>query len=845
MIDFSKRLAREHIPRPLDPIAIYDTLDRASDKGPLRPAQEEVLRKWYEERLEERDLIIKLHTGQGKTLIGLLILQSRLNSENGPAVYLCPNNFLVAQTCDQAKQFGVPFCTADGDLPIDFYESRSILITSVQKLFNGRTKFGIGAHFQHAGALLLDDAHACIDAIREAIQIRIERGSGPYQELLELFAEPLREQGAGTFADIENGSHDAYLMLPYWAWRDKHTEVITILSKYNARGEKSITFVWPIIKDLINECQCVVSGRGLEITPYRPPLDVFGTYDRASRRIFMSATIAEDAFLIKGLGLSAKAIQNPLKLEDERWSGERMVLVPSLIDPALDRARIVQLLATPNANRLFGIVALTPSFNRTKDWEKYGATVAKANTIDGEVKRLCDGEYEKTLVVANRYDGIDLPDAACRILVLDSTPHSENLVDRYEEACRSTSEVSLTHTARKIEQGMGRSVRGEKDYCVVILIGPDLVKSVRLKQTRRHLSPQTRKQIEIGLDIASMAADEADKGVDPSQVLGNLVNQCLNRDEGWKAFYVEQMELVKQENLEKTVLDVFEKEVHAEVLNQRGEVEDAVQAVQSLIDEHITSEEDRGWYLQQIARYLYPQSATRSNEMQVIGHRKNRYLLKPRFGMKLEKLHINQKRVMVINSWIGEHDTYEELLVALDSILSRLEFGVEASRFEEALDELAGALGFSSERPDKEWKEGPDNLWALRSGSYLLIECKNEVKLNRAHIIRTETEQMNRSCAWFDRHYPGNNALRLLIHPSHKVESAAALTHNDVLIMRNRELRVWKIRIRSFFNEFALTDLQNLDEGRTQELLITHKLDVDHLLEGCTKTPLFMPKATS
>jgi len=34
------------------------------------------------------------------------------------------------------------------------------------------------------------------------------------------------------------------------------------------------------------------------------------------------------------------------------------------------------------------------------------------------------GNYDNTLCVVNRYDGIDLPDKHCRILVLDSKPYS-------------------------------------------------------------------------------------------------------------------------------------------------------------------------------------------------------------------------------------------------------------------------------------------------------------------------------------------------------------------------------------------------------------------------------------
>ena len=90
MVDFTKRLAHAPVERPTDPTEIYNRLDRASDKGPLRPAQLAVLAAWHARRTE-RDLVVKLHTGEGKTLAGLLVLQSKLNENGRPSLYLCPN----------------------------------------------------------------------------------------------------------------------------------------------------------------------------------------------------------------------------------------------------------------------------------------------------------------------------------------------------------------------------------------------------------------------------------------------------------------------------------------------------------------------------------------------------------------------------------------------------------------------------------------------------------------------------------------------------------------------------------------------------------------------------------
>ena len=96
---------------------------------------------------------------------------------------------------------------------------------------------------------------------------------------------------------------------------------------------------------------------------------------------------------------------------------------------------------------------------------------------------------KKTVVLVNRYDGIDLPDDTCRVLVFDSRPYSENLIDLYAEQVRPSSEATLMRTVRTVEQGIGRSVRGEKDYSVIVVTGSDLVRLVREKGTRRFLSP--------------------------------------------------------------------------------------------------------------------------------------------------------------------------------------------------------------------------------------------------------------------------------------------------------------------------------------------------------------------
>ena len=116
----------------------------------------------------------------------------------------------------------------------------------------------------------------------------------------------------------------------------------------------------------------------------------------------MSATVTDDAFLVKGLQLAPETIVKPLTYTKERWSGEKMILIPSLIHEELDRGKIVAGIAPPNPKRRFGVVALAPGFNWTKDWEKYGATVASRDTVTAAIEVLRAGTYEKAIVLVNR-----------------------------------------------------------------------------------------------------------------------------------------------------------------------------------------------------------------------------------------------------------------------------------------------------------------------------------------------------------------------------------------------------------------------------------------------------------
>lgn len=832
MVDFKKRLKAASGKQSLVPAEIYDRLDRASDKGPLRPAQDAVLAQWHQLWRGKRDVIVKLHTGQGKTLIGLVLLQSKLNEGVGPVVYLCPDNFLVDQTALQAKQFGIDYCMAQGtaELPDKFLNSKAILICTVQKLFNGLTKFGLRGRSVEVGAVVVDDAHACIDSIREASTIRIEREAGAYAELVQLFSAGLESQGQGTFADLVNGGFDALLPVPYWDWIDHCGAVAGLLSKYG--DSNAIKFAWPLVKDILTECECLVSGQSLEIYPRVAPLDAFGSYAKAQHRVFMSATISDDSFLIKGLGLSKETVQSPVTYANEKWSGEKMVLIPSMMSDELNRQFVVERFAKPIPKRAVGVVGMAPSFKHAEDWKSRGAVVADKGTIDAEVKRLRSGQCEKSLVIVNRYDGIDLPDATCRVLILDARPYGESLHERHLERCIPHSDAVAVRLARTIEQGMGRSVRGEKDFSVILLVGPELVRAIRSPQSREFLSAQTRKQIEIGLAVADFAKEDLEKGLKAGDVFESLIGQCLKRDEGWKDFYTEEMNKLDAVAETPKRLEVFELELKAEKAARDQRYEEAAETMQLLADKLVVTDVEKGWYIQQAARHLYRSSKVEAEKLQTAAHRRNHLLLRPRTRAAVTpQLPVAQKRVQQIIDWIRNHSDPAALTIDVEALLSSIRFGVDADEFEAAFDHLGRALGFACERPDKEWKEGPDNLWRLRDDRCLLIECKTEVAQDRKEIAKYDAEQMNQSFAWFKKTYPGVEAECVIVIPPKTLGAAASLLQPTKALQKGGIDKLCK-NVRAFFGEFLAQDLQDLSAAQVQKALERHTLGVDHLLSA-------------
>lgn len=801
-INFSKLSAAINQRDIVEPREIFLSLTNKAPKynGYLRDVQTEVLEMWYQNR-NKKDNIIKMNTGSGKTVVGLLLLKSCMNENKGKCVYVVPDNYLVEQVIKEANDLGVNVTKDIND--INFISGKAILIINIHKLVNGKSVFGINEKID-IDSILIDDVHSCLEIAETKCMISINRTKYTqlYQDILNMFYDSLKQQNESNLINIKDGDYaSSPMIIPFWDFNNKITELLNKFKEY--KQEDIFKFNAPMIMDMLELCDCCVSYDCIEISMRNLPIHKISSFENANRRIFMSATLEDDSILIRDFDINSN-IDNVICPKNATDIGDRIIITPQAINPNITDEEIK--IELKELSKQYRIVVVVSSYKRAIYWKDVADRIFDNDNINSI------NNYNLGLdILVNRYDGIDLKDDRCRVIVIDGLPNASTNYDQIKESILSNSDDILREKVQKIEQGMGRGVRSNEDYCGIIIMGHQMPKILYDKNTRKYFSVSTLKQIELSeMLIENMENKDINEFFE-------ILKLCLERNEEWTKISRSAVSELKYKNqLNISTREIVFRKAFNELLTNNYKL-----AIKTL-EEYINGEENevlKGYDQMLLAKYINLVDSNRAQEVLLSAKKLNKNIISPIDGIKYQKTDIYDEQAKELQNFIKSSNIKpNEYLISINDILSNLNFEAAHNEFEESIKLLGKYIGLFSERPEKEYNNGgPDNLWGMGDNLYYVIECKNES--NSVEISKRDCGQLHNSKSWFYKEYGQKyKCIPIIIHINNKFEKNAS-PEDDFKIIDKEHLNLLKQNVNKFATALC-SDISNMEDIRKLDALL-------------------------
>ena len=762
---------------PRDIFMALPTKDKSY--GYPRDVQTEVWKQWFDKR-NEKNIIIKMNTGSGKTVVGLTILQSCLNEGKGPAVYIVPDNFLIKQVCDEAKKLEIRVAYDNegvkGEEDYYFKHNKAILVTNIHKLVNGKSVFGLrSSNNVKIGSIIIDDVHACLDTIKRQHTITNESNHDLYKKIISYIANYSEVKESQNFCDIKDRNDPRYsYLVPFWIWQKECQNIYNSISDEDYKDEAFVLFNLPLMRDNWKTANCVISARSVEITLKGTPINKITSFEEAQRRIFMSATLADDSVFVSSIGLKEKELSNIITPEKANDIGEKLIIFPKHLNAKITDEEIKKEIC--NIAKQHNVVVIVPSFDRANFWSDINPSQilsSNENNIQSGVDKLKSGEFTGTTILVNKYDGIDLPDDACRVLVVDGLPSIRSEYDLAIQGMNPNDKRLCREQIQKIEQGMGRGVRSNNDFCSIVLMGEKLADVIVNQHGKNFFSSATLEQWNLSQQLWEQLMESTQ-----SPTIENifaLTDYMFKRNPEWisasksnlsnvvynKSRNVDSLIVAMREAFEKECLENYE-ESFSIIAQEKDKTND---------------NKTKGLLMQYMAEYKNFSNPAMAQEILLSARNFNSMVLKPIKGIQFSKLTSrNNGQSRSIIKYIEENGfNANEYVLHVSAILEDLKFSDNhAKRFEKALNDVASVIGIASSRPEVQFGgKAPDNLLAFSNSEYVIIECKNRTTTEL--ISKDDCEQLLSSIQWFKNHYIlGEKYIPIMIHNSDTFRTEAS-----------------------------------------------------------------------
>ncbi len=729
-----------------NPIKFFYKLNHPTIKD-LYPVQHGILKEWHQSLLSgNNDKIISLDTGEGKTLIGLLMAESIRRHSGGKVIYVCPNNYLVAQCREKAKEYGINVSSYAAGAWIkenEFLENKVICLTNYDAVFNPRSIF----RDVEVKGIIFDDAHLSVELLDKQFTLSIN-DDGTRQKVIDLFKNS--PTSGSKIELIEQEDPNTILMVPLPEWNARILSVKNILLE----SEDIVNSLpWINLREHLNRTLCFISAKRVEISLLYPNIQDHYALSSNVKRVFLSATVPNIDDIIRVFGI------NPQKIlfDNFDYRPERLFIFAEktkLSDPDQNLRDIIPAIQNK-------ALILVP---RRDDFANYRGLphvefVETPDEAEAKIKQFKDAA-KQTLVLANRYDGIDMQGDACRLLFVDGFPFIGSLKIRHfaQYFSEYKGDFFRSFLSSKIVQAFGRTVRGYDDYSVVFVLGKRLNKWLINKDNDKFFKQDLLEDLEIGKTLSATISD--------TKQVEELCQAMLSRSQQWKDYIeaerskitdaerfseaeiTERLQIAKEE---RKIMNLFYSGYYDRTLT-------LIQKDETLFEKF--SEPMLGLYLS-IASVC---AIELNNISLAIELSKRSAGIHPAFG----RLDPDTKAALTKQA---------QMIYANKKQVPKFDWSINNTHFEQDLKELGEFLGFTSRRPEQEGDGTLDSCWEDAEIKHVVgFEAKSN-KTNSC-LSKKEIDQLHGHVAWLQDKYKNHNKKLYAIGEINSYNSLASPTED-------------------------------------------------------------------
>jgi hypothetical protein len=439
--------------------------------------------------------------------------------------YACPTVQLAWQVAGTAEREGVPavvLVRSHHDWPVPaqarYEAAEALAITTYSTVFNSSPKLAA------ADLLVLDDAHAGEQYLAEQYAVDIRRREHPeaYDQVLTALAPALDGMLVQRLRNPEpdpSAHQQVRLVVPL-----RQPGVAEALDTVLAALPAPCRFRYSMIRNGLSSCLVYLSYFGVLVRPLIPTTSENPLFTGARQRLYLSATLGDGGELERAFGRAGIVRLALPKTSPVPRSGRRFFVFPELVEGADPDALAAEIVAEAGKALVLAPGKET-AVSRARDVASSGWPVMTIDDVSDGMEPFAVVEHA-TCGLASRYDGLDLPGNACRVVVLEGKPDQDNLQEKFlSERVRAGAAIAERIRTRVV-QGAGRCTRGPNDWAVVIVLGADLTKYLLWPETQQALEPELQAEVQFGV--------ENSRDTDSAGVLEN-VRIFLEQGDDWRA----------------------------------------------------------------------------------------------------------------------------------------------------------------------------------------------------------------------------------------------------------------------------------------------------------------------